>query len=1542
MNPENIQDIYELSPMQQGLLFHTLAAPNSGVYFEQLSCTLNGNLNISAFVQAWQQVVDRHPILRTAFYWEGLEQPFQVVYQQVCVPFLELDWREISQHEQQSKLESFLGSDRLQGFNLSQAPLLRITLIKLTDDTYYFVRSHHHILLDGWSWSLLWQDFNCIYQALCQEKIYQLAPVRPYRDYIAWLQQQDLSKAEVFWREKLKGLQAPTTLAVDQSPQSLPSNQEDDDTQQLIFSEDFTATLQSFARQHQLTLNVLIQGVWSVLLSRYSGETDVMFGITSSGRPPALLGVEAIAGLFLSTLPLRVQLTGDTLVLHWLKQLQAEQIELRQYEYTSLSQIQRWSDIAPGLPLFETILVFNNFPVDAARWQLGESIGFSNYRSFEKTNYPLTLTVEPSTQLKLDIAYDTCRFDTTTVKRFLANMQTWLADLVANPQQRLKNLQFLTEAEQNQVLFEWNQTQINYAYHKCIHELFEEQVEKTPDAVALKFKIQNSKFKIEESFENEDWEELTYAQLNARANQLAHHLQSLGVKPETLVGVCVERSLEMVVALLAILKAGGAYVPLDPAYPQERIAWMLADAQVSVLLTQQQLVNNLPEHEATVITLDTDWSVISQNSQENLLHTATPENLAYVIYTSGSTGRPKGVMIQHQSLVNFAEAAIKEYGFIESDRILQFASISFDAAAEEIYPCLLCGATLILRSDEMLSSSAIFLQKCRELQLTVLDLPTAYWQQLISDLDTYNLMLPESLRLVIIGGEAAAIQSVQTWQQLVGEYPVLINTYGPTETTVVATACKLDKSHTKLPIGHPIGNVQTYVLDQYLRLVPVGVPGELYIGGDGLARSYLNRPDLTAEKFIIYPFSLEKGQRLYRTGDLVRYLPDGNLEFLERIDHQVKLRGFRIELGEIEAALNQYPTIKSSVVVLQEDSSGIKRLVAYIVTDSQPTPRDLRHFLQQKLPDYMIPSVFVPLRALPLLPNGKIDRKSLPIADINRLADQETYVAPRTPQEAQLAQIWAEVLRVEQVSIYDNFFELGGDSIISLQIIAKANQAGLVLTPKQLFQHQNIADLAVVCITEPTIKAEQGIITGAVPHTPIQHWFFAQYLPNPHHFNQAVLLEVRQTLDIKLLQQALQEILRHHDALRLRFEQNTSRWQQIITHPDDDVPFTRYDFSQLSETEQRTAIEATATKLQTSLNLSTGLVQIALFDLGAGKSQRLLFVIHHLAVDGVSWRILLEDLQTAYQQLSQGQTIQLPAKTTSFKHWSYLLQEYVNSDALQRERNYWLAINEHSQTRLPVDYTQGENIEASASKVSITLSKELTQALLQEVPKAYNTQINDVLLTALIQTFAQWTGKTSLLVDLEGHGREAIFDHADLSRTVGWFTTVFPVHLSLENVVHPGEALKTVKEKLRQIPQRGIGYGVLRYLADDREIAVAQPEVLFNYLGQFDQTFAESSLFSLASESSGQPRSLQSQRSHLLEINSLVSDGQLKLDWTYSTNLYDHTTIESLAKHFQEMLQQLITHCQSPDAGGYTLTDFPDVDLSLEALENVFTEMEIS
>ena len=771
-----------------------------------------------------------------------------------------------------------------------------------------------------------------------------------------------------------------------------------------------------------------------------------------------------------------------------------------------------------------------------------------------------------------------------------------------------------------------------------------------------------------------------------------------------------------------------------------------------------------------------------------------------------------------------------------------------------------------------------------------------------------------------------------------------------------------------MPIGRPIANTQIYILDKHLQPVPVGVPGELYIGGDGLARGYLNRPELTQEKFIPNPFLREKGiktnlspflseeilpypipgNRLYKTGDLARYLSDGNIEFLGRIDHQVKIRGFRIELGEIEAILNQHPAVRETVVLDREKVLGDKHLVAYIVTEQPlaPSISDLRRFLKEKLPEYMVPSVFMQLEALPLTPNGKIDRKALPAPDTARPKLEKVFVAPRTPVETKLVNIWSQVLGVEQVGIYDNFFELGGDSILTIQIIARASQAGLQLTSKQLFEHQNIAELAAIAVTKKALLAEQGLVKGAVFLTPIQKWFFEQNLPDPHHFNQAVLLEVRQPIDLALLEQALRHLLLHHDALRLRFEQIESGWQQAQSSSEVSVPLTRWDFSALAEAEQTLAIEATATELQASLNLSTEpLMRVGFFDLGVHQPSRLLIVIHHLVVDGVSWRILLEDLQTAYQQIGWGEQVQLPAKTTSFQQWSQKLQEYARSTALQQELDYWCRQSRKPSISLPVDIPGGENIMASVDSVSSTLSFLETQALLKEVPQIYNTQINDVLLTALVQAFAQWTGERTLLVDLEGHGREEISDEVDLSRTVGWLTTVFPILLNLGEVFNPGDALKKVKEQLRGIPNRGLGYGVLRYLSNDWEITeqlrtLPQAEVIFNYLGQFDQTLSESSLFRLTQESSGLARSLRGERCHLLEINGLVSQGQLQLNWSYSQKVHCRSTIETLAQGFMEALRSLIAHCHSPEAGGFTPSDFPLAQLGQNELNEVFGMVE--
>jgi amino acid adenylation domain-containing protein/non-ribosomal peptide synthase protein (TIGR01720 family) len=1008
----------------------------------------------------------------------------------------------------------------------------------------------------------------------------------------------------------------------------------------------------------------------------------------------------------------------------------------------------------------------------------------------------------------------------------------------------------------------------------------------------------------------------------------------------------------MVIGLLGILKAGGAYVPIDPSYPQQRQEFILQDTQMPLLLTQQHLGSDIWKEKTKLICLDSDWLLIAQQQTQNPLSHTTPDHLAYVIYTSGSTGKPKGTLIPHTGLVNYLHWCTQAYRVKEGTGTLVHSSLAFDLTITSLFSPLLVGCTVELLPENQ-SIDALGNAIVQKTNLSLVKITPAHLKLLNQQLSPDEA--PGRVRTFVIGGENLTAQQIAFWRDF-APGTVLVNEYGPTETVVGCCIYQVppgEHDSGSIPIGRPIANTQLYILDQHGQPVPIGISGELHIGGVGVARGYLNRPDLNADKFIPNPFSEQPGARLYKTGDLARYLADGNIEYLGRIDNQVKIRGFRIELGEIEATINQYPAVRESVVVVRSDVVDSQRLVAYLVPDSEPkmTVTQLRNFLESNLPHYMIPQVFVMLEALPLTSNGKVDRRALPAPEQIRPELARAFIAPQTNIEKQLAAIWGQVLGLEKVGINDNFFELGGDSILSLQIISKANQAGINLTPKQLFQHQTIAQLATVASTTSSIQAEQGILTGLFPLTPIQHWFFAQQQPEPHHWNQAVLLAVKQHIDPVVLEQVVQSLQNHHDILRCRFKQDDLAVQAIIASPDHVLPITYIDLSTLPQAEQAPAITTTANQLQASLNLSTGpLFQIAYFNLGDSQPSRLLWVIHHLVVDGVSWRILIEDFQTAYWQVCQGQTIQLPLKTTSFPQWFERLQEYAKSSELLSELDYWLTTIPESVTPIPRDWAEGDNTQATVSTVGVSLSVEETQVLLQQVPAVYQTQINDVLLTALTQTFTQWTNQTSVLINLEGHGREELFADIDLSRTVGWFTSMFPVHLSLENSTEPGTALMSIKEQLRAIPQRGVGYGLLRYLSSEAEITQQlslrpQPEVVFNYLGQFDQVLPESSLFSLAQESSGYAQSLSNKRLHLLEINSSITQGSLQIKWIYNQTIHQEATVKGLAQGFMEALRSLIAHCQSPDAGSFTPSDFAefaqsqwnqaDLDAITQAMEGI-------
>jgi non-ribosomal peptide synthase protein (TIGR01720 family) len=888
------------------------------------------------------------------------------------------------------------------------------------------------------------------------------------------------------------------------------------------------------------------------------------------------------------------------------------------------------------------------------------------------------------------------------------------------------------------------------------------------------------------------------------------------------------------------------------------------------------------------------------------------------------------------------------YGFDEHDVWTLFHSAAFDFSVWEIWGALLYGGRIVVVPFLVSRSPEAFYDLLSEEHVTVLNQTPSAFRQLIQAEEAIGAK-PLALRYVIFGGEALEMQSLKPWFDRHGdEKPLLVNMYGITETTVHVTYRPLSRDDVRAAsvIGVPIPDLQIYILDAHRQPVPVGVPGEMYVGGAGLARGYLRRDALTAERFVPDTVTGRSDGRLYRTGDLARFLQGRDIEYLGRIDHQVKIRGFRIELGEIESVLCQHPGIREAVVVAREDVPGSKRLVGYAVTaGSAPDVGALRDHLKLKLPEYMVPAAFVFLEKLPLTGNGKVDRKALPAPEQQRPELSGRYVAPRNAVEQALADIWSKVLRVEHVGIHDNFFDLGGDSILSIQIISLARRNGLMLTPKLLFANQTIAELSVVAqTTGAALRTEDEPFNGEVHLTPIQRWFFEQNLEEAHQYNQAFLFAVSERLERPTLERALVEVGRHHDALRLRFAQENGEWRQFYSAPVSEAPLGWIEIGHVAEREQRESIETFAASAGANLDFESGPVwRVLYFDLGAGTPGRLLLVVHHLAVDGISWRPLLEDLETAYQQIKAGEPVTLPQKTTSFRVWADRLRGYAASQTLNDEVPYWTSVGAFDAGARDTAWAKADtisgNTEASSRTVTAALTAAETQALLQDVPAAYNTQINDVLLTAMARAWRQATGGAEFFTNLEGHGRENLFDDVDLSRTVGWFTSIFPVCLTLPasgEAWAPGDALKSIKEQLRSVPKRGVGFGILRYLSRNPEIArIPEPSIVFNYLGQFDRVLADSRLFVFAPESTGPWHSPSQVRRHALEINSVVVAGRLDVTWTYAESVQSEGTIQRFADAFIGALRELILHCVLPTSRGRTSSDFPLARLDQPAIDRL-------
>jgi amino acid adenylation domain-containing protein/non-ribosomal peptide synthase protein (TIGR01720 family) len=1481
-----IEDVYPLSPMQEGMLFHTLSDNGSSLYVQQVSLPIKG-LDVERFRQAWEFVIARQAILRTSFHWQdGLAKPLQVVHRHAPLQMQVLDWRD--QETSEERIAAFASDDRALGFNLADARLLRVTLLRLSDDQYQMIWTSHHILMDGWSSSRL---FGEVLQYYSKGEI--IGENGRYRDFIAWLQAQDQDAQELFWKARLAVVNEPTAL----SQAMHPRHSADVAGHDAIYSnwdKAQTARLLRFCRDLRITPNTLIQGAWLLLLQRYTGQQTVTFGATVSGRPESLANVGNMLGLFINTLPIIQTPQADQRLADWLGDVQAYNLDIRDYSQAPLADVQRWSSLG-GQALFDSIVVFENFPIDDRLQEENDTdLTFGKSIGHGVTNVPMDLAVMLGDELSIEYLYLRSHFSAEAVVGIRQTMENTLAAMMAAPYERLGNLQRLSH-EQWQAAQVWSAEPAHTHQAALLPELISRHAQQQPQAIALQCAGMN----------------LTYAELEQRANRLAHCLIEHGAGPEVVIGVALPRSLEMVVSFLAVLKSGAAYVPLDIEYPPERLAYMIEDSGMALLLTQSSLRSTLPAPQGLLRLEidDLDESRYADHAPEYRVH---EQGLAYLVYTSGSTGRPKGVAVTQGPLSMHCQAIAELYEMDASSCELHFMSFAFDGAHERWLSTLYSGGRLVIRDGCLWTPEQTY-QALHDYGITIACFPPAYLKQL-AEYAAASGIAPPPVRIYCFGGDAVPDQTFeQVKAALRPQY--FTNGYGPTETVVTPMLWKVPVSQhceaAYAPIGRAVGARSLYVLDEDLNPLPPGFAGELYIGGYGVARGYHGRPDLTCERFVPNPFAA--GERLYRSGDLVRLRADGVVDYVGRIDHQVKVRGFRIELGEVEASLRQLASVTDALVIARDNASG-KQLIGYVVTATgEDIGDELKAGLRTSLPEYMVPAQIVCLSAFPVTPNGKLDRKALPEPEFKT----EQYLAPRNEQEALLADIWAQVLQVEQVGISDNFFELGGDSILSLQVISRVRNHPTLqmdLKLRDLMRYQTIAGIveqeaAKEGTAQPQTDVTHVAAEGLFNLLPIQEWFFAEGMAEAHHYNQSLLLSARQPLDLDALEQALGWIEQHHDSLRLRFSHEGGRWLQRycdLSEQGEALLWRR-------EADNSEQVEALANLAQRSLKLDDGPVWRVMHVALPDGQARLLVVIHHLVVDTVSWRILLDDLKVAYEACVQGLEPKLPIRTSSYRSFAEALQAQAPVIA-EQELAYWLEQLDQPGVDLPCDNLRGKNLVRQQAQARLKLSREHTEQLLKQAPAVYGTQINDLLLSALSRALCRWSQQPSALILLEGHGREDLFESIDLSRSLGWFTSMFPVRLRPDSD-DIGQSIVNVQAQLVAVPQKGIGYGVLRHLAGaevSRQLAeLPQARVTFNYLGQFDQSFDEQALLVPALEETGDNYSLKANLGNWLEVVGQVYDGQLAMRCIYSSQRYRAGTMDALMDDFQRELEALVEHCMA-------------------------------
>ena len=1480
-----ISDIYDLSPIQAGMLFHRVFAPESQAYFDQFSCRLGGDVDAGRLAKAWQQLVDRHQILRTSFHWEGLDKPVQVVHAQVTLPWVSLDWRGRPPDEQEVRWTAYLEADRARGFDPDTAPLMRAAIVRLTDRDYRFCWSHHHLLLDGWCLTLVLEELFARYEALKQGSAPKLAHARPYSEYIKWLQQQDRALADRHWRDALDGFTAATPLPI---ARAAAGRAQADAVAEVRLSERLSADLRALAAARRLTLSTLAQGAWGLLLSRYSGTDDVVFGATVSGRPPELPGIETMLGVFINTVPVRLQVPEIVPAAEWLAGVQARHVAREPFAAIALPDIQKHSGVASGSPLFETSVIVMNYRIGEGVAGGAAGLEVSDVRIVDQTDIPLTLQVTPGTRTTLEILYDSARFDAAAVTRMLGHVEHLLSQFRDDLDRPLEAFEIVTPAERRQLLEVFNATAAPLDLRETVLDVWKARVAEAPDAIAL-------------ACGGQHW---SFRSLDEWSDRLAHGMRRL-VPGETplgtgdLVAIAFRRSERLVAAILAVWKCGAAYVPIDPDYPSDRIRQVIDTASPRLVLREPGTLDEALETalagRSAFVSIDAANEAGRDGGRAPIDQPAAGPDLAYVIFTSGSTGKPKGAMVEHTGMLNHILAKIEDFGLDGRSIVVQNASHCFDISVWQCFAGILAGGRTVVYTDALVLDPQAFLDRVRSDRVTVLEVVPSYLAPLLDRFEDDPRPLPD-LQVLLVTGETIKLALAARWFKLFPAIP-MANAYGPTEASDDITHAIMRElpDTPSVPIGRPLRNFHIYIADSRMRLCPIGVPGELCVSGPGVGRGYLNDPVRTAAVFQEDPFREERGVRMYRTGDIGWFTDDGTLLLSGRKDYQVKVRGYRIELGDIEAALAALPSVRDAVVVDRRDGpGGATYLAAYVSpADSSLTGPRILEALSERLPAYMVPATCTVLAELPLTPNGKIDRSALPAPARGDQAPHLGQASPRTETERVLAGVWSEVLGIEAPGIHDNFFAAGGDSILSMQMVSRASRAGLALTPREIFQHQTIAELAAVARRAgPRPQAHAVSRGGLAPLGPAQRQFFDDVTVDRHHYNQSILLEVPAAFEAEHFAAALDAVVRHHDALRLRFTCTDGMWRQSVAPVEPLRLFEVHAPPDVAVEDRAAMVDGIGTRLQTTLDIERGpLVRAAYVDFGSHAPGRLLIVAHHLAVDGVSWRVLLEDLAAAYE--AAGAAIALPPVAATYLEWA------ESQDRIETTPRALSA----GGMRSDMAFDPARNTVESESEVSIDVDAATTRAFLTSAQAGASAGPTEVLLASAAMAIAgldlvpaDASGARRVAIDLETHGREG---SVDVTRTVGWFTATFPVELAVpDDGVDPADIVSMARDQMMRVAAA--------------RVAVTRPPVLLNYHGRVDEDARHA--WRLSAEPHGPARSPRQQREYLIEINAMVADGRLRVTIDYSRQLHRDGTMRALAGRLQDALASVVKRARGAAA----------------------------